>query len=552
MRARCAGIRWRPLKNHGESVNPEATQEIVDAASGRLAELVYTNAKPLSLFGLIAAAGTLLVCWRAADALIMLVWLGAMVLLYGALFVVVLVRRRRNFTPSNARKALQLLSVLTTLAGIAWGIFGATVAIQGPVERAGFVAFAVGALTAGKLSLCQGYLPASLGFVTTALLPTGVALLINGAEPQLYTGIMTLLAWGLFVATALPLRRRMIVQIQQQVQLEAMRSMLDERRDQVEKLNVAVRGLQARTDTAEADVRRLSADFGLAEGKARALADTLQRTSLVCPETGLGNARAFHDALAVEWRRAMRARAPLTLLLIEVDEFASFCAVTNANTIETLAKRLAKGLRTYGRRPGDFAGRIDRGRFVLLLPSCAARNGFCIADTYRERVAGLQVPRTDAGSQQFVTIHIGVATMIPARNSEAGVLMERAESAAFEAAFQEGNRTVLFRTLDKLKLEHWNPLADGPLNGETMRQKLMILGFEPKRLDLGAKGARDDHAYERETVIAPLRGELKVEIEGQTLTLKPGAWLHLPAGVTHSLELEGKDPAVIVEATSLG
>lgn len=516
----------------------------------RLAEVIYGNARPLSLFGLIAAAITLAVCWKTAEANVLLSWLAVILLVYGSLFLLVLSRLRQNFEAASASRALSWLALVSSLAGVAWGMLGLEVALLGPPERAAFVVFAAGALGAAQVSLCQGYLPIVVGFTLPAMLPTALALLTRSTETQQYAGSMALAGCVLLIASALPLRRRQSEQIVLQVQLEETRSLLDQRRDQVEKMTVALRGFKEKCDSCEGILRRTSADLGLAEGKAKALAETLTRVSLVCPETGLGNVRAFQETVGVEWRRAMRARHPVALLLVDVDEFQSYRQGAQSSAVETLVKRIAKGLRTYGRRAGDFAARIDEGRFVLLLPNCSARNALRIADTFRERVAALQVPRTGSEFSDYITVHVGVVSMVPARGSDERLMLERAESAGYEAGFQGGNRSVLYRTLDKLRLEHWNPNADGPLTGNALQQKLLILGFEPQRRLLEAGSSRADQACERETVLATLSGQLRVEIEGQSVVLKPGDYLHLPPGITHSLEVVGNEPCQTFEAMS--
>jgi hypothetical protein len=57
----------------------------------------------------------------------------------------------------------------------------------------------------------------------------------------------------------------------------------------------------------------------LVAGQAR-----LRRLSSADPLTGIASRRAFDEALEQEWRRAMRNRATLALLMIDVDGFKSF------------------------------------------------------------------------------------------------------------------------------------------------------------------------------------------------------------------------------------
>jgi predicted signal transduction protein with EAL and GGDEF domain len=58
----------------------------------------------------------------------------------------------------------------------------------------------------------------------------------------------------------------------------------------------------------------------------------LQRLTRVDPLTGIANRRAFDAAIESEWRRAMRNKTSLALLLVDVDGFKSFNAVCAVST----------------------------------------------------------------------------------------------------------------------------------------------------------------------------------------------------------------------------
>ena len=81
---------------------------------------------------------------------------------------------------------------------------------------------------------------------------------------------------------------------------------LDQRRTQVEKLNIALKTNVDKFEQAEITLRRTAADLGLALGKARALADTLERLSPVCQVTRLSNRCSFDQQFESEWRRSTR------------------------------------------------------------------------------------------------------------------------------------------------------------------------------------------------------------------------------------------------------
>jgi diguanylate cyclase (GGDEF)-like protein len=518
----------------------------------RLAETINDNLRPLCLIGLGAAAGVLIASWSVPSPGILLGWLGGMLLVYGGLFALVMMPARVQLGSAHPERTLLGLAALNALAGLAWGGLALGMAWLGEVEHAALVLLVVAGLAVSKLALCQGHLPVVIGFVLTGLVPPAVLLATQEAELARPLAIATLAAAVFIMANAVPLRRHLLQRLEDAETIEEQRRLLEERAEQVETLTVGLRGLKEKHGAAEQDLRRLSADLGLAEGKARALADTLQRVSLVCPQTGLANARSFENTLAVEFRRAMRSGQPLALLLVDIDLFDQYTRQYGSQLVDGLLKRLAKGLGTYGRRAGDLAARLDSARFALLLPNCPGRSAERIAETFRKRVEALKVAHAASPHAGVVTVRVGVAALVPMRGSSEQDLVKRAEAASYEAGFNDGNRVVLYRTLDALKLEHWSAAADGPFDADTLEQKLLIRGYDPRRTVIDSGRPHADHAYERETAVAPISGELRVDVEGQSVNLRIGDTLYLPAGVTHSLEAAGERPCLIFEAPAAG
>ena len=54
------------------------------------------------------------------------------------------------------------------------------------------------------------------------------------------------------------------------------------------------------------------------------LIERLATTARTVPLTGVANRRQFEDVYEREWRRALRARGPIALLMIDIDEFKKY------------------------------------------------------------------------------------------------------------------------------------------------------------------------------------------------------------------------------------
>ena len=200
-------------------------------------------------------------------------------------------------------------------------------------------------------------------------------------------------------------------------------------------------------------MRRTAADLGLVQGKAKALATTLERVSPVCQVTGLANRRHFDEQCESEWRRATREQKPMSLIITEIDEFEAYATNIGNQAADALLKRVAQSIKGFGRHSGDLAGRFEDEKLALMLPGCDARDAARMADALRKRIESIKIAHTGAKNRETVTVHVGVATIKPARSLPNVELQKRADAALYEARFQGGNKVVAYKPLSKLKLE---------------------------------------------------------------------------------------------------
>ncbi len=146
------------------------------------------------------------------------------------------------------------------------------------------------------------------------------------------------------------------------------------------------------------------------------------RLALTDPLTGLGNHRHFEERLQRELLAAHDTRTPMSLCLLDVDDFKRvndrFGHPTGDRVLAELAARL---------RHGGEAFRLGGDEFAVLLPRHDARAARDAATAIVERIRTLPV----AGGV-FVTVSAGVATL-PANALEREVLVRLADSALYSA-----------------------------------------------------------------------------------------------------------------------
>ena len=157
--------------------------------------------------------------------------------------------------------------------------------------------------------------------------------------------------------------------------------------------------------------------------------------------TGLLNRRGFEARLNREWRRARRTRAPLSLLLIDIDHFKAFndrhghpegdrCLVAVGAAIAGAIGRSADAVARYG---GE--------EFAAVLPDTDLAGAAEVAEAVRQAVAGCPARGADAIG---VTASIGVATLVPGPAVDRHRLVADADKALYRAKAAGRDRVRLW------------------------------------------------------------------------------------------------------------
>jgi len=164
----------------------------------------------------------------------------------------------------------------------------------------------------------------------------------------------------------------------------------------------------------------------------------LTRLSAVDGLTGIANRRQFDEALSREWRRCLRTREPLSLLMADVDFFKQYNDGYGHQAGDECLKAVADILRQQLRRPADIVARYGGEEFAAVLPATGLDGAMRVAEAMRSGVQGLGVPH-ESTSFGVVTVSLGVATLAPGLPEGMPKLLSAADRALYEAKRQGRN-----------------------------------------------------------------------------------------------------------------
>jgi two-component system chemotaxis family response regulator WspR len=172
----------------------------------------------------------------------------------------------------------------------------------------------------------------------------------------------------------------------------------------------------------------------------------LQRLTNVDGLTGLGNRRSFNDYIQSEWKRASRAQAALSILMIDVDYFKLYNDTYGHLAGDEVLKKIAHTISESFRRAMDFSARFGGEEFVVVLPLTHGPEVLQLAELLRRSVEALNIPHRMSSSTEIVTVSVGGATAITCHEESFLPLLNSADKALYEAKKAGRNRVVIHRT----------------------------------------------------------------------------------------------------------
>jgi diguanylate cyclase (GGDEF)-like protein/PAS domain S-box-containing protein len=159
--------------------------------------------------------------------------------------------------------------------------------------------------------------------------------------------------------------------------------------------------------------------------------------------TGLANRRSFDNASERECRRAERAGQPISMLLIDIDNFKNYNDRYGHQEGDHCLRQVAQAIFQAFRRPGDLAARYGGEEFAIILPETDELGAMFVAEKLRSIVEelGLEHRGTDAG---VVTISTGAACVDAGlrKGVDTATLVHKADQALYEAKRAGRNKVV--------------------------------------------------------------------------------------------------------------
>ncbi|BBC01594.1 diguanylate cyclase (GGDEF)-like protein [Bradyrhizobium japonicum] len=154
--------------------------------------------------------------------------------------------------------------------------------------------------------------------------------------------------------------------------------------------------------------------------------------------TGLANRRRLDDTLDVEWRRGMRAKAPVSLLMIDVDHFKIYNDTYGHQAGDAVLTTVGRCIASSAKRATDLGARYGGEEFSVLLPGIGKTGALEIAERIRAKLAAAR-----ESEPELPTVSIGLSCLVPDHERTSRDLLKAADLALYQAKREGRDRVIV-------------------------------------------------------------------------------------------------------------
>jgi diguanylate cyclase (GGDEF)-like protein len=195
----------------------------------------------------------------------------------------------------------------------------------------------------------------------------------------------------------------------------------------------------------------------------KAMEEQLLRMVMSDALTGVQNRRAFDQTLRGEWRRCTRAAEPLTVMMIDIDDFKRFNDTFGHLVGDEALCAVARAVSGSLQRAGDVLARFGGEEFALVLPGISHDGAAVVAQRLLEAVRAVTV-RQAAGWQ--LSVSVGSATWTAGHPAAKALeLLGQADEALYAAKHAGKDQAV--SSADLARTEDVDRLVPGLRRGRS-------------------------------------------------------------------------------------
>ncbi|MEH2419432.1 MAG: PleD family two-component system response regulator [Nostoc sp.] len=149
--------------------------------------------------------------------------------------------------------------------------------------------------------------------------------------------------------------------------------------------------------------------------------------------TELANRRRFDDYLHTQWINLIQDESPLSMILCDIDFFKFYNDKYGHPAGDVCLQKVGAVLSLKAQKHQDLVARYGGEEFAVIMPHTPASGAVHVAEVIQAGIKDLQIVHDGSVVSQYVTLSMGVATVVPTWESSPSDLIVLADKALYQA-----------------------------------------------------------------------------------------------------------------------
>jgi diguanylate cyclase (GGDEF)-like protein len=159
--------------------------------------------------------------------------------------------------------------------------------------------------------------------------------------------------------------------------------------------------------------------------------------------TQIANRRHFDSYLSQEWKRALREKQSIALLICDIDYFKQFNDIYGHQCGDECLKQVAQTIEKMTKRPADLVARYGGEEFGVILPNTQIAGAIQLSEEICQAIRDLKIPHAKSLVANYVTLSIGISCVLPTAEHVMTEFIEIADKALYQAKNLGRNQFVI-------------------------------------------------------------------------------------------------------------
>ncbi|CCU78892.1 hypothetical protein HSACCH_00968 [Halanaerobium saccharolyticum subsp. saccharolyticum DSM 6643] len=184
--------------------------------------------------------------------------------------------------------------------------------------------------------------------------------------------------------------------------------------------------------------------------KLKKMNQKLEKMALVDGLTNISNRRLFDKTIKKELKRAKRENDPLSLIMIDIDNFKAYNDTYGHQQGDQCLKEVASVLTENTKRAADFAARYGGEEFAVILPDTAKKGAVKIAEDIRKEIMELELEHENSITADCVTVSLGVSSICTDQEIDQQLVnsfIDKSDQALYQAK-ENGKNQVVYQKFE--------------------------------------------------------------------------------------------------------